>query len=150
MNKDRIMRVPLHEVRQNEANPRTITPENLKRLVRSILEFPKMLQVRPVIADETGLILGGNMRHKALTEIAEMSEDEIMAEIGTLRSVQRKVKGEQEQLAELEMQLNSVDGMLSNHDKRRYIELKAVVQELESIVDIASTMAEYEQGDKQA
>lgn len=100
MNKDRITKVPLHEVRQNEANPRTITPENLKRLVRSILEFPKMLQVRPVIADETGLILGGNMRHKALTAIAEMSEDEMMAEIGTLRSVQRKVKGEQEQLAD--------------------------------------------------
>lgn len=92
MNKDRITKVPLHDVRQNEANPRTITPENLKRLVRSILEFPKMLQVRPVIADETGLILGGNMRHKALTAIAEMSEGEIMAEIGTLRSVQRKVR----------------------------------------------------------
>lgn len=99
MNEDKITRVPLHDVRQNEANPRTITPENLKKLVRSILEFPKMLQVRPVITDETGLILGGNMRHKALAEIADMSEQEIMAEIGTLRSFQRKVKGEQEQLA---------------------------------------------------
>lgn len=100
MNDDKITRVPLHDVRQNEANPRTITPENLKKLVRSILEFPKMLQVRPVITDETGLILGGNMRHKALASIAELSEDEIMAEIGTLRSVQRKVRGEQEQLAD--------------------------------------------------
>ena len=99
MNEDRITRVPLTRVRQNEANPRTITPENLKRLVRSILEFPRMLQVRPVITDETGLILGGNMRHKALAEIASMSEEEIMAEIGTLRSVQRKVKGEQDGLA---------------------------------------------------
>ena len=99
MNEDRITRVSLHDVRQNEANPRTITPENLKRLIRSILEFPKMLQVRPVITDETGLILGGNMRHKALTEIARMSEEEIMAEFATLRSVQRKLKGEQEQLA---------------------------------------------------
>ena len=61
----------------------------------------------------------------------------------------KRLNRKREQLAELEMQLNSVDGMLSNHDKRRYIELKAVVQELESIVDIASTMAEYEQGDKQ-
>ena len=100
MNEDRITRVSLHDVRQNEANPRTITPENLKRLIRSILEFPKMLQVRPVITDETGLILGGNMRHKALAEIARMSEEEIMAEFATLRSVQRKVKGEQEQLAD--------------------------------------------------
>lgn len=99
MNEDKITKVPLTRVRQNEANPRTITPENLKRLVRSILEFPRMLQVRPVITDETGLILGGNMRHKALAEIASMSEEEIMAEIGTLRSVQRKVKGEQDELA---------------------------------------------------
>lgn len=79
MNNERITRVALNDVRQNEANPRTITPENLQRLVRSILEFPKMLQVRPVITDETGLILGGNMRHKALTAISGMSEDEIMA-----------------------------------------------------------------------
>lgn len=100
MKNERITRVALTDVRQNEANPRTITPENLNRLVRSILEFPKMLQVRPVITDETGLILGGNMRHKALTAISGMSEDEIMAEIGTLRSFQRKVKGEQEQLAD--------------------------------------------------
>lgn len=100
MNEDKITKVPLTRVRQNEANPRTITPENLKRLVRSILEFPRMLQVRPVITDETGLILGGNMRHKALTEIAGMSEEGIMAEIGTLRSVQRKVRGEQDELAD--------------------------------------------------
>lgn len=99
MRNDRITRVALGDVRQNEENPRTITPENLKKLVRSILEFPRMLQVRPLITDVTGLILGGNMRHKALTEIAGMSEEEIVAEFATLRSVQHKIKGEQEQLA---------------------------------------------------
>lgn len=128
MNDDKITRVPLHDVRQNEANPRTITPENLKKLVRSILEFPKMLQVRPVITDETGLILGGNMRHKALAYIAELSEDEIMAEIGTLRSVQRKVRGEQEQLADFwEKWLKSPylyairETELSEDDKREFV-----------------------------
>lgn len=98
MSNNKIARVPLHDVRQNADNPRTITNENLQRLVRSILEFPKMLQVRPVITDETGLILGGNMRHKALTAISEMDETEILAEITAQRSAKRKSTGELELL----------------------------------------------------
>ncbi len=61
----------------------------------------------------------------------------------------KRLNRKREQLAELEKQMNSVEGITTNHDKRRYIELKAVVQELESIADIAETMAEYEQKTEQ-
>lgn len=41
---------------------------NFKKLVNSLKEFPKMLEVRPLVVDENMIVLGGNMRLKALTE----------------------------------------------------------------------------------
>ena len=74
--------------------------DDIRAISESKERLENLLEAIKKLADEIGLILGGNMRHKALAEIADMSEEEIMAEIGTLRSVQRKVKGEQEQLAD--------------------------------------------------
>ena len=39
--------------------------KNLKKLVKSIKEFPEMLKLRPIIVDENMMVLGGNMRLKA-------------------------------------------------------------------------------------
>lgn len=61
----------LSKLRLNENNPRTITPEKFERLKQSIRNFPKMLELRPVIYDETDLILGGNMRFRALQELVK-------------------------------------------------------------------------------
>jgi len=36
-----------------------------EKLVKSIQEFPEMLEKRPIIVDENNTILGGNMRFKA-------------------------------------------------------------------------------------
>lgn len=89
---------PLAAVKANPNNPRTISPENERLLVKSILEFPKMLEIRPVVTDREGVILGGNMRHKALTAIAAMSEKQIVAEIAALRSSQSKTPEEVDNL----------------------------------------------------
>lgn len=89
---------PLATLKANPDNPRTITPDNERLLVRSILEFPKMLEMRPVVADTDGLILGGNQRHKALTTIAAMTEEQLMAEIASLRSTKSKTPEEVENL----------------------------------------------------
>lgn len=51
------------------------------QLVRSILALPKTLEVRPIVVDEKNMILGGNMRFKALNIIAQMSEEELTDEI---------------------------------------------------------------------
>ena len=72
---------PLTELRENPDNPRTITPDNLERLVNSIIEFPKMLEIRPVLAGADGLIVGGNMRFRALNAILGMNPDELFARI---------------------------------------------------------------------
>ena len=53
----------------NPNNPRFIKDHKFGQLVKSIREFPKMLQVRPIIINDQNIILGGNMRHKAAIEV---------------------------------------------------------------------------------
>lgn len=91
-------KTPLAAVKANPNNPRTISPENERLLVKSILEFPKMLEIRPIVTDIEGVILGGNMRYKALTAIAAMSEEQLLAEIAALRSTQSKTTEEVDNL----------------------------------------------------
>lgn len=50
------------------ANPRLIKDDKFKKLVKSLKELPIMLEKRPVIIDESNMIIGGNMRHKAAKE----------------------------------------------------------------------------------
>jgi DNA modification methylase len=59
----------LSEIHINSTNPRIIKDDRFKKLVKSISEFPKMMELRPVIVDSEGMILGGNMRFKALKEL---------------------------------------------------------------------------------
>lgn len=67
------MKRDIRELIPNKRNPRKISPASLKKLVNSLLFFPKMLDVRPLILSENK-ILGGNMRHKALYEILTMTD----------------------------------------------------------------------------
>lgn len=61
--------VKLKDIFANPANPRIIRDDKYKKLVKSIDEFPKMMELRPIIVDSEGMILGGNMRYKALKEL---------------------------------------------------------------------------------
>jgi len=53
------------KIKLNPDNPRVIKDDAYQRLVKSIQEFPEMLELRPIVIDENGVILGGNMRYKA-------------------------------------------------------------------------------------
>lgn len=75
--------IALSRVSENEANPRTITEANFQKLVKSILVFPKMLQLRPIVVDETYKALGGNMRTRALCHIVSMTPEAIMDVLDT-------------------------------------------------------------------
>jgi len=55
----------LSEIRENPKNPRLIKDENFQKLVRSIQEFPEMLEARPIVVNPDMIVLGGNMRLKA-------------------------------------------------------------------------------------
>jgi ParB-like chromosome segregation protein Spo0J len=64
-----IQKVKISKIRNNSENPRIIKDHKFHKLVKSLKEFPEMLQLRPIIVDENMMILGGNMRHKACVEI---------------------------------------------------------------------------------
>ena len=58
----------ISEVKPNPNNPRTIKDDKFKKLVNSIKEFPKMLEIRPIVVNDDMIVLGGNMRLKACKE----------------------------------------------------------------------------------
>lgn len=59
----------LSEIKSNPNNPRVIKDESFQALVKSLKEFPKMMEVRPIVIDENGIIMGGNQRFRALQEL---------------------------------------------------------------------------------
>ena len=61
--------VPINSIRNNPINPRLVNTAKFEKLKKSIQEFPQMLELRPIVINEDGVILGGNMRYKALVEL---------------------------------------------------------------------------------
>jgi len=58
----------INDIKPNPNNPRIIKDNKFKLLVKSIQEFPQMLELRPIVIDENNVVLGGNMRLKACIE----------------------------------------------------------------------------------
>jgi len=67
--------VPLASIHLNDGshglpkNPRFIRDERFKALVASVRDNPEFMPARPIIVDEAGTILGGNMRYRACVEL---------------------------------------------------------------------------------
>jgi hypothetical protein len=61
--------VKTKDIIQNENNPRILKDDKFKKLVQSIKDFPEMLEIRPIVVNNEMMILGGNMRWKAIQEI---------------------------------------------------------------------------------
>lgn len=89
-------KLKLTQVTENERNPRMITDAKLQQLIDSLLVFPRMLELRPVVVDETNKALGGNMRLRALVMISEMNEEAIKDRLSALKGFQKKTDGEQD------------------------------------------------------
>ena len=53
------------DIKSNPNNPRIIKDEKFDQLVQSIKDFPKMLELRPIVVNDDMVVLGGNMRLKA-------------------------------------------------------------------------------------
>jgi DNA modification methylase len=63
-----IQNVPINTVKANPNNPRIIKDDKFAKLVKSINEFPQMLNLRPIVVNDDMVVLGGNMRLKACKE----------------------------------------------------------------------------------
>ena len=61
--------IQLKDIKQNPNNPRKINEDKFAKLLNSIKEFPKMMALRPIIVNDDNIVLGGNMRLKALKEL---------------------------------------------------------------------------------
>jgi hypothetical protein len=61
-------RVPIGTIKNNPNNPRVIKDDKFKKLVQSIKDLPEMAEVRPVVVNTDMVVLGGNMRLKAMRE----------------------------------------------------------------------------------
>lgn len=67
----------LGEIKPNPKNPRIIKKRQFDKLVKSLKEFPEMTQLRPIVVDENNVILGGNMRFRAMQKLGEKSTEVI-------------------------------------------------------------------------
>jgi len=68
-----IEKVRIKAIKANPNNPRVIRDDKFRKLVKSINEFPEMLELRPIVVNDEMVVLGGNMRLKACKE-AGLSE----------------------------------------------------------------------------
>ena len=62
------MKLSLDAIKPNPDNPRLIKDDAFKKLVKSIKDFPEMLDARELVLNKDHVILGGNMRFKAAKE----------------------------------------------------------------------------------
>lgn len=119
--------LPLNKIKANQENPRTISESKLKKLINSLLVFPKMLLLRPITVDENHFVLGGNMRQTALGRIAQMTLEELQAHIEALPEFNELPDGGHEVLGfwekflqrpQIEVQI--AEG-LSDEEKKQFI-----------------------------
>lgn len=58
----------ISNIKLNDSNPRIIKDDKFKKLVQSIIDFPEMLEIRPIVVNNDKMVLGGNMRLRACKE----------------------------------------------------------------------------------
>lgn len=96
----KIEQVKLTQVKSNTENPRTITKPKFQKLIDSILVFPRMLEIRPIVVDGRMAALGGNMRLAALKEIAKMPVKQLAERLYRSPEYQEKDEGERKVLVD--------------------------------------------------
>ena len=79
--------IKISQVKSNPNNPRLIKNDKFKKLVKSVQDFPEMLELRPIVVDENMIVLGGNMRLKACQEAGLK---EVWIEVADLTEQQKK------------------------------------------------------------
>jgi hypothetical protein len=79
--------IKISQVKSNPNNPRLIKNDKFKKLVKSVQDFPEMLELRPIVVDENMIVLGGNMRLKACIEAGLK---EVWIEVANLTEQQKK------------------------------------------------------------
>jgi len=61
--------IKLSTLKTDPTNPRKINEKDLEQLKKSLQDFSKMMELRPIITDENNIVKAGNQRLKALKEL---------------------------------------------------------------------------------
>jgi len=61
--------IDINKIKANPNNPRLIKDIKYKQILQSISEFPQMVEIRPIVVNKDMMIIGGNMRYKAMIEL---------------------------------------------------------------------------------
>lgn len=97
--------IPLTQIKLNPNNPRKIDKGRKDVIMKSLVNLPKMMTVRPIVIDKNYTVVGGNARLIALKEIKKMSFEKVTEILNSTR----KEKTEQRNCSEnesLEWSLN--------------------------------------------
>lgn len=60
--------VSADQIKSNDKNPRQISNAAFHSLCRSVKDFPQMAEARPIVVNKDMMILGGNMRYRAMVK----------------------------------------------------------------------------------
>lgn len=91
-------KVSFESVFINPENPRVISEDKMDLLINSVLSFPEMMEIRPIVIDEKGMILGGNMRFESLKRISITPFSTIIDKIQSSTSYKNRDKTSQIEL----------------------------------------------------
>ena len=64
----KVQKLSISKIKLNPTNPRVIKDDKFQKLVKSIIDFPEMKEIRPIVVNQEMIILGGNMRFRAMQE----------------------------------------------------------------------------------
>ncbi|WP_445454089.1 ParB N-terminal domain-containing protein [Flavobacterium sp. 25HG05S-40] len=62
----KLQQIKIEEVFPHASNPRIISEAKFNQLVKSLQDFPEMANARPIIINKYNIVIGGNMRLKAM------------------------------------------------------------------------------------
>lgn len=69
--------IKLSTLKTDPSNPRKIDEKDFEQLKKSLQTFPRMMELRPIVIDETGTVKAGNQRLKALKELGYKEIDDL-------------------------------------------------------------------------
>lgn len=102
----KIEKLEISKIKPNPENPRIISQAKLDQLVKSLKEFPEMLELRPLVINKNNIVLGGNQRLKALEALGIKTVSVVRAE--NLTEAQQKEFIIKDNLSFGEWDLNSL------------------------------------------
>lgn len=96
----KIEQVKLTQIKTNTENPRIIGKVKFQKLIDSLLVFPTMMEIRPIVVDNLMAAIGGNQRLAALRAIAKMDIEEMAQRIYRSPEYQERTEAEKKRLVD--------------------------------------------------